>query len=139
MYIGKYTSPMDDMDDINRVSILHVLNISDAKSLAHGRCLWTKSFRCAGESAWKVGNFPWSLGQRWMNGCDVDDRMNKHLQLYNDSYIEAFEGTSRDKNSALKWICCFFWNATKSCCYRNSQNSLQFGFVTLGDAIPGRS
>ena len=24
--IGKYTSPMDDMDDINRVSILHVLN-----------------------------------------------------------------------------------------------------------------
>lgn len=43
-----------------------------------------------------------------MNGCDVDDRMNKHLQLYNNSYIEAFEGTSRDKNSALKCICCFF-------------------------------
>ena len=30
MYIGKYTSPMDDMDEINRVSILHVLNHSDA-------------------------------------------------------------------------------------------------------------
>lgn len=32
----------------------------------------------------RSGNFPVILGSKVdENGCDVDDRMNKHLQLYN--------------------------------------------------------